>query len=169
MADKTPYFTIRMACDKDGQAVADLIHSIQVDEFGVSISLEDQPDIAVIEALYIEKGGAFFVAEVQGRIVGSIALDNLGDGNAALRKLYVATDFRGKDLGLAHELLALVLRHAAKINAEHIYLGVAEEFASARRFYEKTGFDLVDEGVLPESFPKTPVDKYFYRLSLKAL
>ncbi|MGD8326325.1 MAG: GNAT family N-acetyltransferase [Sphingomonadales bacterium] len=166
MVDIKPSVTIRLASDEDAPAIAHLIHSIQVDEFAVPISLEDQPDIGVIEAIYIETGGTFHVAEAEGQIIGSIGLEDLGGGNAALRKLYVAKDFRGRGLGLAHKLLALVLEHAAKKDISHIYLGVAQEFASARRFYEKSGFHLVGEEALPVNFPKTVVDKYFYRFSL---
>lgn len=156
----------RLAGDGDVPAVMRLIHSIQVGEFAVPINMDDQPDIGSIEAVYINAGGAFYVVEAGERIVGSIGLEILDGGHAALRKLYVAKEFRAKGLGVAKKLLSLVLEHAAKNGVVLIYLGVAEEFASARRFYEKTGFHLIEENELPIDFPKTPVDRYFYRLSV---
>lgn len=156
----------RLANDGDAQAIARLIHAIQVGEFAVPIHMDDQPDIGSIEAVYIESGGAFYVVEADGRIVGSVGLEILARGNAALRKLYVAKAFRGADLGIANKLLSLVLNHAAENSVAHTYLGVAEEFAFARRFYAKSGFHLIEEGKLPIDFPKTPVDRYFYKLSL---
>jgi RimJ/RimL family protein N-acetyltransferase len=41
-------------------------------------------------------------------------------------------------------------------------LGTTAAFLAAHRFYEKSGFRLVDEADLPETFPRMAVDTRFY-------
>ena len=47
-----------------------------------------------------------------------------------------------------------------------IYLGTTEKFLAAHRFYEKSGFELIEPESLPATFPRMAVDKRFYRLKI---
>jgi GNAT superfamily N-acetyltransferase len=150
----------------DEQAVADLIVSIQRQEFGISITLADQPDLLDVPGFYLSGGGGFWVAEAQGRLVGSIALKDIGDGDAALRKMFVAADFRGGAIGVARLLLETLLAHARQSGLQRIWLGTTERYLAAHRFYKKQGFVQIEPAKLPAGFPRMTVDIRFYRLDL---
>ena len=65
--------------------VAALILPIQREEFGIPITLADQPDLSDITGFYQRGTGNFWVALHESVVVGSIALLDLGNGRGALR------------------------------------------------------------------------------------
>lgn len=65
---------------------ASLITAIQQQEFSIPITLADQPDLVDIPGFYQNGAGNFWVAEYEDRIVGTIALLDIGGQKAALRK-----------------------------------------------------------------------------------
>ena len=142
--------------------IADLILSIQREEFGIDISLEDQPDLTTIPAFYQSGTGQFWVAKCVGEVIGTIGLKDIGNGNLALRKMFVAAEARGSTVGVASGLLSAAINHAEKIRASAIYLGTTDKFHAAHRFYETNGFHLVQEADLPAAFPRMSVDSRFY-------
>jgi len=64
---------VRPAKAGEEAAIGALINAIQRQEFGISITLEDQPDLADIAGFYRQGAGDFWVATHGGRIVGTIA------------------------------------------------------------------------------------------------
>ncbi|QGP80955.1 GNAT family N-acetyltransferase [Sphingobium sp. CAP-1] len=150
----------------DQPAVLDLILSIQRDEYGIAITAEDQPDLADIPGFYLTGAGGFWVARDDDRLVGTIALRDIGDGGAALRKMFVAPSHRGGVTGVAQALLDALLVAARDRGLTHIWLGTTDRFRAAHRFYEKNGFDPVAADALPASFPRMAVDSRFYTLTL---
>ncbi|TCN22498.1 acetyltransferase (GNAT) family protein [Sinorhizobium americanum] len=90
---------IRRFSAADEQGVIDVILPIQRQEFGIAITAEDQPDLRAIPEFYQTGDGDFWVAAVGERIVGTIALKDIGGTEAALRKMFVASDFRGREHG----------------------------------------------------------------------
>jgi hypothetical protein len=72
-----------------------VILPIQQEEFAISITAEDQPDLLAITDFYQTGTGGFWVAKAAGRVVGTIGLKDIGNREAALRKMFVATDYRG--------------------------------------------------------------------------
>jgi len=149
------------------QGVADLIVPIQQDEFGIQISYEDQPDLQDIPGFYQTGAGGFWLALDEQQVVGSIALKDIGDGHAALRKMFVAQTHRGRGKGVAQALLDGLLDHARAAGVRDIFLGTTAQYLAAHRFYEKHGFQLIDRADLPESFPRMAVDTRFYRMGLR--
>ena len=85
----------------DAAAVAEPIVPIQREEFGVPVTLADQPDLLDVPGLYLGGSGGFWVAGHGGRIVGTIALKDIGGGDDALLKMFVAADCRGAGHGVA--------------------------------------------------------------------
>lgn len=158
--------TVRTATHMDQDAIGALINGIQRNEFAIDITLSDQPDLADIDGFYRKGAGDFWVAETGGEIAGTIALIDIGDGLGALRKMFVAPAFRGREHGIAKKLLDVLLDHARTRGLSAVYLGTTAKFLAAHRFYEKNGFDLVDEADLPDSFPRMAVDTRFYRITL---
>ncbi|HKT28254.1 GNAT family N-acetyltransferase [Dyella sp.] len=147
-------------------AVAQLIVSIQREEFGFDIDLERQPDLAAIPAYYQQGMGNFWVAMDENKIIGTIALKDIDHHSVALRKMFVAADYRGTAWGIAIKLLHGALDWAKQHAVRSVFLGTTDKFHAAHRFYEKHGFALIDKVQLPAGFPFMPVDTRFYRLDL---
>src|ERR1700754_1851343 len=103
------------------QGVADLILAIQRGEYGFSITYEDQPDLADIPGFYQQGAGDFWVALDGDQVVGSIGLRDIGDRAGALRKMFVASDYRG-GTGVAGSLLTTLLDHARTQQLDAVYL-----------------------------------------------
>ena len=101
-----------------------------------------------------------------GIVVGTAALKDIGGGQAALRKMFVAATHRGRDKGVASLLLDRLLGDAAKAGVGEVFLGTTDAFRAAHRFYEKNGFVPVASDALPESFPRMAVDTRFYHRRL---
>jgi hypothetical protein len=88
-----------------GAAVRELIVSIQRGEFGIEITAEQQPDLFDVPGFYQARCGNFWVALAGECVVGTIALLDIGNGQGALRKMFVHRDFRGREAGAAQRLV----------------------------------------------------------------
>ena len=148
------------------QQIIDIILPIQQIEFNVPITLEAQPDLLDIESNYHQTGGNFWGAIYNEQLVGTIALIAFGDNAAAIRKMFVLKEYRGKELGIAQLLLNNLIDYCKQNNIAHIYLGTVEMLKAAHRFYEKNGFTRLAKQDLPESFPLMAADTIFYELHL---
>ena len=157
---------IRPSTAADLHGIAAVILPIQQQEFGIPITLEAQPDLSDIQGFYQHGAGNFWVAEVDGQVVGTIGLLDIGGANGALRKMFVSAHFRGKEHAIAQRLLTGLLDWARSQGLQRIYLGTTDKFLAAHRFYEKNGFEEVAKGMLPDAFPVMAVDTKFYRLML---
>ena len=146
--------------------VGALIVGIQRDEFVIPITLEDQPDLQDIPGFYQQGAGNFWVALAEGKVVGTVALLDLGNHQGALRKMFVHAGYRGPGHGVSARLLETLLEWSRARGLKEVYLGTTEKFRAAHRFYERNGFQQVSAGDLPPSFPKMAVDTRFYRLAL---
>jgi N-acetylglutamate synthase-like GNAT family acetyltransferase len=149
----------------DEDAVVDVILPIQREEFGIAITAADQPDLAAIPDWYQTGRGQFWLAELDGRAVGTVALKDIGGAAVALRKMFVKPVARGA-VGAAQALLDAALAHARMNGVATVWLGTTDRFTAAHRFYEKNGFDPVAVEDLPDAFPRMAVDTRFYRLAL---
>ena len=143
-------------------AVVNLVLPIQQSEFGIPVTLDDQPDLLDIPAFYQKKNGNFWVALEDSEVVGTISLLDIGNGQGALRKMFVKAPFRGT--GVAGGLLRVLLDWCQERKVREVYLGTTEQFLAAHRFYEKNGFVEVTKRELPCAFPIMTVDTRFYRL-----
>ena len=148
------------------EGVGALIVEIQRDEFQFPITLEDQPDLQDIPVFYQQGAGNFWVALSEGEVVGTVALLDLGNYQAALRKMFVHASYRGPGHGVSARLLDTLLQWARVRDVKDVYLGTTEKFLAAHRFYERNGFEQIAARELPPSFPKMVVDTRFYHLAL---
>ncbi|MCQ8279804.1 GNAT family N-acetyltransferase [Acetobacteraceae bacterium KSS8] len=157
---------IRRFAPGDTEAVVALILGIQRDEFGLSLTVADQPDLSDIAGFYQSGTGDFLLAERDGRVVGTIGLRDIGANRTALRKMFVAAGARGHVHGTAQMLLDRLVRDARDRGVREILLGTTERFLAAHRFYERNGFVSVAPGALPDTFPRMAVDTRFYARTL---
>lgn len=149
-------------------SIVDLILNIQNDEFGIPITLKLQPDLNEISHYYQANSGNFWIAKVCGKVIGTIALLDIGNNRGALRKMFVAKNYRGKEFGIGQNLLNNLVDWAKDKRITEIFLGTTEKFIAAQRFYEKNGFVEIQKQELPKEFPLMDVDLKFYRFSLRS-
>ena len=157
---------IRQFTPRDQNGVAKVIVPIQQQEFGIAITAEDQPDLRDIPDYYQTGNGDFWVALYRDKIVGTLGLKDIGDNQAALRKMFVSAPYRGGDYQVASSLLERLLRHAANQGVRDIFLGTTDKFLAAHRFYRKHGFRELPKAALPARFPVMAVDTLFFGLAL---
>jgi hypothetical protein len=69
--------------------IASLILNIQNNEFNVPVTLNDQPDLLDIQNFYFKNNGGFWLALENEKLIATIALIDIGVGQAALRKMFV--------------------------------------------------------------------------------
>jgi GNAT superfamily N-acetyltransferase len=124
---------IRPFVPQDATAVAEVILPIQRNEFEIPITLEAQPDLADVPGFYQQGSGNFWIAEVSQTVVGTIGLLDIGAQQAALRKMFVAAPYRGKEHGVAQLLLRELLAWSESRHLETIYLGTTDKFLAAHR------------------------------------
>ena len=148
--------------------VIDVILPIQQQEFAIPITLERQPDLLNVEDFYRSGGGNFWVALDDERVVGTIALLDIGNRQGALRKMFVRREYRGAHHGIAERLLATLLEWSEVNRIREVFLGTTAQFLAAHRFYEKHSFAQVDREQLPPAFPIMAVDTRFYFRTLPA-
>lgn len=151
---------------RDHAGVVRLVTSIQSDEFGIPITYADQPDLQDIAGFFRRGAGEFWVARAGDDVIGSIGLIDIGDGQGALRKMFVHAGWRGAGQGVAKALLDALLAHARQAGLRAVWLGTTAKFLAAHRFYEKSGFTEVPASALPPSFPRMKPDVKFYRITL---
>jgi N-acetylglutamate synthase-like GNAT family acetyltransferase len=157
---------VRPYVPHDATAIAEVILSIQRNEFEIPITLEAQPDLTDIQGFYQQGAGNFWVAEIDHTVVGTIGLLDIGNKQAALRKMFVAAPYRGKEHGLAQLLLRELAAWSASRHLQSIYLGTTDKFLAAHRFYGKNGFKEIERDLLPSTFPIMSVDTRFYALTV---
>ena len=107
---------------------------------GCGFAIED-PEVAAMHEAYSGDRAAFFVVELEGRVVGGAGIAPLAGGDpdvCELRKMYLLPEARGR--GLGGRLLGLCLDAARSRAFETCYLETLESMRDARRLYEKHGF-----------------------------
>lgn len=121
------------------------------------------------EALAAEIGGQFlqqydpategcWIAERDGRVIGSVFVVDAGHGVAQLRLLYVEPEARG--LGVGKLLVDQVVRFARDKRYGKIRLWTQASLAAARKLYAAAGFTLT-ESKPHHSFGKDLVGEYW--------
>lgn len=146
--------------------VIELILKIQRDEFGLPITLDEQPDLLIIPTFYQQGNGNFWVALDKYKVIGTIAAIDIGNNQLVLRKMFVDVNYRGSSLGVAKSLLFNLINWSKLNNVQTVYLGTVDKFKAAHKFYEKNGFIRIGKFDLPTNFPRMEGDNIFYQLSL---
>lgn len=90
----------------------------------------------------LDNGGYLWMAEADGKIIGSAGLMKEGDGEYELVKMYVNEDYRGK--GISRLLIDQCLRKAIEMGGRKISLYSNSRLQIAIRLYEKYGFKHVE-------------------------
>ncbi|MDX6438233.1 MAG: putative acetyltransferase [Gaiellaceae bacterium] len=128
---------VRRAVASDSPAAAAVVRAVY-GEYGFTWDEEGyHADLRDVEASY----AAFFVAESDGRIVGTAGLT----GHGSLERLYVLREARGSGTGSA--LLTAVAAEARRCGHPRLEIWSDKRFADAHRLYERHGARVVGERV----------------------
>ena len=128
---------VRRAVASDSAAAAAVVRTV-FHEYGFTWDEEGyHADLRDVEASYT----AFFVAERDGRIVGTAGLT----GQGSLERLYVLEEARGSGAGSA--LFAAVAAEARRRGHEQLEIWSDKRFTDAHRLYERQGARVVGERV----------------------
>lgn len=141
---------VQLYDDRYTQEVIDLILHVQNVEYGVGISIEDQPDILDINKSYINDGGGFWIAlNESGKVIGSIGLQKKSDEIAVLKKFFVHNKYRGKENGVGVSLYNFLLSFAKEKGFSKIVLDTPSVATRSHSFYRKVGFREITKEDLP--------------------
>jgi ribosomal protein S18 acetylase RimI-like enzyme len=131
---------LRPGRDEDAAGFIRLIGDCWSEYPGCVMDVDGEvPELRALATYFAEAGGALWVAEREGRVIGMAATRPMGqDAAYEICKVYVAKEARGS--GLAHDLLGAAEAHARAAGAERLVLWTDTRFETAHRFYEKRGF-----------------------------
>lgn len=141
--------TIRKIRLEDNQSIAVIIRAC-LKEFGA-----DKPGTVYYDEstdhlfeLFSEKNSMYFIAEIEGNIVGGGGIfpsDGLPEGTCELVKMYLLPEARQTGTGAA--LMNKCLETAKEFGFKNIYLESMPELKRAISVYEKFNFTYLDKPV----------------------
>jgi GNAT superfamily N-acetyltransferase len=131
---------IRDARDDDSWDLIGLIAACWAEYPGCILDVHaEEPWLLAPASAYAEQGGRLWVAEVDRRVVASVALRPAAEpGGVALKSLYVARIARRRGLGA--QLVALVEEEARGRGTAFVDLWTDTRFLDAHRLYERLGY-----------------------------
>ena len=142
--------------------VAALILTIQREDVGLDVPIEEQPELLDIAAAY--RDGAFWVAVAGTDIVGTIGMMRYGD-SGVLKKLFVRHDYRGPG-GASHGLYDKALQWAAAQRLAAIFLDTPSVATRSHAFYRRRGYRIVCRAELPATYDFPDRDSVIFKLDL---
>ncbi len=144
------------------QQIFNMIYGIQRIEFALPVTKEMNACIlrAEEEFYYDNSCNFWYAADIDGKIIGSIALKKIDKKNAEIKKFFVAKEYRG--CGVAQKLLRKLVKEASKHNFTKLFLGTVHQLKIAQKFYKKYGFKEISAQELPKNFQRCPIDDVFF-------
>ncbi|MEK7598017.1 MAG: GNAT family N-acetyltransferase [Patescibacteria group bacterium] len=101
-----------------------------------SLPIDDE-DLNKIDKIYSGKG-RFWVAIKDGHVIGTVAIKDLGDKIARLKRMFVLIDYHGS--GVGQKLLNHATNFAKNQGFIKIILNTHKVMKRAHKFYEKNNF-----------------------------
>ncbi len=124
--------------DDDAEGLIVLIEKCYAGYEGCVLDVDnEEPQLRHIKTYFDKLGGEFWVAEKDGKIVGSIGYKPV-EGGIEIKHLYVDSDIRRQGLGTT--LCDLVEEAALKRNDPKVTLWTDTRFHEAHNLYERRGF-----------------------------
>jgi putative acetyltransferase len=135
-------YQLRKVQPTDNEALALIIRSVLA-EFKANKpgTVYYDPTTDDLYSLFQTGSSAYFVAEINGKIVGGSGVyptPGLPDGSCELVKLYLLPQARGK--GIARRLIQQCFNQAIVFGYTSMYLETMPELKTAVGLYEKLGF-----------------------------
>ena len=113
--------------------------------FGLFFEAKVATDHAEFLGRYGEKRDGFWVASLEDRIQGSIAIDGIkAESEGAHLRWFIMSDLlRGK--GIGNRLIETAIDFCRGRRYKRVYLWTFEGLDAAKHLYEKTGFKLIEQ------------------------
>ncbi|MBT1703100.1 GNAT family N-acetyltransferase [Chryseosolibacter indicus] len=157
--------TVRRVKREDNLQVANIIRTV-MPAFGASapgFAIHD-PEVDHIFEAYNQARCAYYVCEVDGKVVGGGGVAPLQGGNVdtcELKKMYFLEEARGK--GLGQQVLSACIKAAKDMGFKYCYLETFNTMTDAMKLYERNNFKKIDG---PEGNTGHFACDRFYKLSL---
>ncbi|MBA3956838.1 MAG: GNAT family N-acetyltransferase [Parachlamydiaceae bacterium] len=162
-------FIIQPFASQYQSQVNDLIERIQVEEFHIPIEEAQRKELQSISQSFQKGKGNYWVALLDQKVIGTIAVIDIGHNAFELRDVFLDKEYRGQKTGFAKKLLDTVLIWSTQHDVKTIYLGTTLAFRAAHRFYEKHGFHEIAKNEMPSYCQPMDCDEKFYRLDLEKI
>ncbi len=167
MSQKSNGLRITVFEPKYQKQVEHLVIPIQTVEFGYDTSVDRQPDLQDVAGYFLKGKSNFWIALHEDTVIGTIGIVDIGNHQAVVKKMFVSSEFRGPEPGVARMLMNTSKQWCIENGMFDVMLGTTERMLAAQRFYEKHGFNEVALDDLPQTFPVVHgIDKVFYRCQL---
>lgn len=140
-------YLIRCIEPRDDEAVASIVRRVAVElgATGCGSSSED-PEVQCMSKAYSGPEAAFFVVEMNDRVLGCGGFGPLAggpEGTCELRKMYFMPQLRGK--GAGRDLLETCIASAREAGYDYCYLETRDSMKVAQILYSHHGFELLPE------------------------
>lgn len=145
----SPAFLIRPITPRDDAAMAAVIRRV-MPAFGADgpgFAIHDA-EVDTMSAAYAQPRHSYFVAEIDGRVVGGAGIAPLDGGEAdtcELRKMYFLPAARGIGAGTA--MMARCLDAARALGFHRCYLETLTGMDAAQALYRRSGFLRIDHAL----------------------
>jgi N-acetylglutamate synthase-like GNAT family acetyltransferase len=146
--------------------VIDLIERIQVGEFSIPIEEAQRKELLSISQSFQKNEGNYCGALFNGKVIGTIAVIDIGHHAFELRDVFLDPEYRGQKTGSTKKVLDTVLSWSKEHNVKTIFLRTTLSFKATHRFYEKHGFCEIARQDMPFYCQPMECDEKFYRLDL---
>ena len=139
----------RLIEPKDNQRLAAIIRQ-GIEEFNVPLegTAHTDPTTDDLYNLFQKKGSIYWVAEIDGEILGGCGVsptEGLPEGCAELVRFFLAPESRGK--GIGKFLMMKCFESAVELGYRQLYLETFPEMASAVGMYEHMGFQFIPQAL----------------------
>jgi N-acetylglutamate synthase-like GNAT family acetyltransferase len=129
---------IRAARDADIPACRELFLEYER-SIGVSLCFQGfERELATLPGDYVPPRGGLWIVEAEGALAGCVALRPIDAGAAEMKRLYVRSEFRGRQLGLA--LARHVIATSRALGYRTLKLDTLPSMSDAQRLYARLGF-----------------------------
>jgi putative acetyltransferase len=128
---------IEPAKPRDEREIQRLVESVLA-EVGLEYEKAATADLTNIEEHYRQPRSVFFIARMDGRIIGTTGVREAGKGRAILEHQYVHADYRRKGIGA--KLLDAALVYCRVLGYREVELDTAPWMQQAQRLYRSRGF-----------------------------
>lgn len=158
--------TISQFEDKYTQDVINLVLHFQNDGTRPIVSVDNQPDLLNIVGEYIDTGGNFWIARDDEKLIGSIGFMPYNAEIAVLKKFFVYENYQGEPYHIGRILYKALLAFAKERAYKTILLDTPHNTKRAHKFYEKAGFQKINEEDMPIQFSHPYQDCDFFMFEL---
>lgn len=138
MAENFQMVTIRKCHPNDQEATRGLIVKIMSHEFHKESQNFPTDDLGDICSSYGKMGEAFFVAQENGKIVGTIGVKQEDERTALMRRLFVDVEYRRK--GIGSQLINRAIEFSREVGYDELTFKTTSTMAHAVHLCEKKGF-----------------------------